>query len=101
LPGFRSRWTIPTECAESHGSVGCRCQSYKGVLAVTATLVAEPILFVLEALTMRRGRRVGRSPGTKGDDLKSREYRDNRGQTHHHTRTFMRDHAGELRALPA
>jgi hypothetical protein len=72
-----------------------------GVLAVTATLVAEPILFVLEALTMRRGRRAGRSPGTKGDDLKSREYRDNTGQTHHHTRTFMRDHAGELRALPA
>jgi hypothetical protein len=27
-----------------------------------------------------------------GDDLKTREYRDETGQVHHHTRTYLRDH---------
>ncbi len=30
-----------------------------------------------------------------GTDLKRREYRDEGGQLHHHTHTYMRDHAAE------
>ncbi len=29
------------------------------------------------------------------DDLKSREYRDEKGEVHHHTRTYMEQHGGE------
>ena len=29
------------------------------------------------------------------DDLKSREYKDANGETHHHTRTYMEQHKGE------
>lgn len=40
---------------------------------------------------------VAELQGDPGDDLKSREYRDERGEVHHHTRTYMQDHDGKDR----
>jgi hypothetical protein len=31
----------------------------------------------------------------KREDLKEREYRDEKGNIHHHTRTYMKQHQGE------
>ena len=58
-------------------------------LAVTSAVITAPFRFALQALMM----------SLDTVDLKSREYRDDAGRTHHHTRTFMRDHAGDLRVL--
>ena len=33
--------------------------------------------------------------GSSDTDLKQREYRDEKGEVHHHTRTYMEDHKGE------
>jgi hypothetical protein len=33
--------------------------------------------------------------GSSDTDLKQREYRDEKGETHHHTRTYMEQHKGE------
>ena len=33
--------------------------------------------------------------GSEDADLKEREYRDERGNVHHHTRTYMEQHEGE------
>jgi hypothetical protein len=35
---------------------------------------------------------AGLAQAKSGDDLKSREYRDNSGNIHHHTRRFMEQH---------
>lgn len=32
---------------------------------------------------------------TESSDLKEREYRDNQGQVHHHTKKYMEQHEGE------
>jgi hypothetical protein len=34
---------------------------------------------------------------SQGSDLKQREYRDEKGEIHHHTRTYMEQHKGENR----
>ena len=39
-----------------------------------------------------RGEQGGGQSGS--DDLKSREYRDEKGEVHHHTRTYMEQHGG-------
>lgn len=39
--------------------------------------------------------RVERKSESEGDDLKSREYEDESGETHHHTRTYQEQHGGE------
>lgn len=33
--------------------------------------------------------------GSEDADLKSREYRDDKGEVHHHTRTYMEQHGGK------
>jgi hypothetical protein len=33
--------------------------------------------------------------GSSDTDLKQREYRDEKGEVHHHTRTYMEQHRGE------
>ncbi len=33
--------------------------------------------------------------GSEDADLKQREYRDEKGEVHHHTRTYMQQHKGE------
>jgi hypothetical protein len=33
--------------------------------------------------------------GSEDADLKQREYRDEKGEVHHHTRTYMEQHRGE------
>ena len=33
--------------------------------------------------------------GSADADLKQREYKDEKGEVHHHTRTYMEDHRGE------
>jgi hypothetical protein len=44
------------------------------------------------ASTAGRGEHGGGQSGS--DDLKSREYRDEKGEVHHHTRTYMEQHGG-------
>ncbi len=66
-----------------------------GALALSSILLAAPIMLILQGVITGRERQAERN------DLKSREYRDESGRTHHHTRTFMRDHPGELPALAA
>lgn len=63
------------------------------MLGLTAMLIRAPVMFGVRAFITNRDRMV------EADDLKSRECRDEAGRTHHHTRTFLRDHAGELGAL--
>jgi hypothetical protein len=70
-----------------------------GALAVSSILIGAPFIFLVQALNMSLS--SGLSSGSGKDDLKMREYRDEKGQIHHHTRTFMRDHAGELRTIAA
>ncbi|MBV8868500.1 MAG: hypothetical protein JOY65_03660, partial [Acetobacteraceae bacterium] len=42
-----------------------------------------------------RGEEGKQDAGQSGsDDLKSREYRDEKGEVHHHTRTYMEQHGG-------
>jgi hypothetical protein len=62
-----------------------------GALALSSVLITAPFMFVVQAYMMSRG----------SNDLESREYFDGAGRIHHHTRTFMLDHAGELRMLAA
>jgi hypothetical protein len=70
-----------------------------GALAVSSILIGAPFIFLVQALNMSLSSDL--SSGSGKDDLKMREYRDEKGQIHHHTRTFMRDHAGELRTIAA
>jgi hypothetical protein len=42
-----------------------------------------------------KGQGTGGERGGGGDDLKSREYRDEKGEIHHHTRTYQEQHKGE------
>ncbi len=37
-------------------------------------------------------RAAGQAQAKSGEDLKNREYRDNSGNIHHHTRRFMEQH---------
>lgn len=41
------------------------------------------------------GSRSQSASGSGGDDLKSREYRDEQGNVHHHTKTYMEEHGKE------
>lgn len=41
------------------------------------------------------GRSRSQSASGSGDDLKSREYRDEQGNVHHHTKTYMEQHGKE------
>lgn len=34
----------------------------------------------------------GQQQGSENADLKQREYRDDKGEVHHHTKTYMEDH---------
>lgn len=36
-----------------------------------------------------------RGSSSENSDLKQREYRDEKGEVHHHTRTYMEEHKGE------
>lgn len=47
---------------------------------------------------MPQGRQHETGRGSK-DDLKRREYRDEKGQIHHHTRPYMEEHGGENRSF--
>jgi hypothetical protein len=49
-----------------------------------------------EALSRSGGGKVGMSGRYSFSDLAKRECRDDSGAVHHHTRAYMRDHAGEL-----
>jgi len=64
-----------------------------GALALVSILIAAPILSVAQAVIASGDLNI------EVDDLKSREYVDEAGRTHHHTRTFFRDHPAELRTL--
>jgi len=52
---------------------------------------------------LKENREAGRAKASSGaadrsaeaDDLKSREYRDEKGEVHHHTRAYMEQHRGE------
>jgi hypothetical protein len=37
----------------------------------------------------------GRQDSDGGSDLKAREYRDDQGNVHHHTKTYMEQHGGK------
>ncbi len=87
--------------ANGTGLFGTAARIAGGALAMGSIVIVAPIIFFVEALTIGRDRKIGRSARYEVDELGSREYRDKMGQTHHHTRTFMRDHAGELRTLAA
>jgi hypothetical protein len=58
-----------------------------GALALGSILLAAPIAVAVTVLSSDRG-----------NDLKQREYRDERGQIHHHTHTYFRDHSNEAMA---
>jgi hypothetical protein len=42
-----------------------------------------------------RGGAHAQSDRAEQEDLKRREYRDEKGEVHHHTRTYMEQHRGE------
>ena len=42
-----------------------------------------------------KGGQEKRSGGGESDDLKSREYRDEQGNVHHHTKSYMEQHGGK------
>jgi hypothetical protein len=42
-----------------------------------------------------QAREASGDQGGQSDDLKSREYRDDKGEVHHHTRTYQEQHKGE------
>ncbi len=43
----------------------------------------------------RESRGESKESGSDSRDLKEREYRDNRGEVHHHTKTFEEQHGSE------
>jgi hypothetical protein len=42
-----------------------------------------------------QSRAAGAPHGDAGDDLKQREYRDEKGEVHHHTRTYQEQHGSK------
>jgi hypothetical protein len=43
----------------------------------------------------RKDKEQSGSGGGEDQDLKSREYRDEQGEVHHHTKKYMEQHGGE------
>jgi hypothetical protein len=79
------------EAASHSGLLDAAARIAGGALAFSSILITAPMMFLVQAYMMSRD----------SNDLKSREYRDDAGRLHHHTRTFMRDQAGELQAPAA
>ncbi len=71
------------------------------VLALGSMLIAAPIIFVVEAFQPGRARGGGLSTQSEQSDLRARKYRDESGQIHHHTRSYMQDHADEVHSVAA
>ncbi len=69
-------------------------------MALGSIAVASPFIFFVQAVftTLNKIILSGRS---EMNDLKRREYRDELGNVHHHTRRYVEDHPKELRSLAA
>ena len=83
--------------AEVEDLVGTTARMTGCVLGLGSVPFLAPMLLagpVLAAIGLT-GAAVFNPLEQSGNDLKSREYRDEQGRIHHHTRTYMRDHAEE------
>jgi len=65
------------------------------VVAVTAVAVAAIVAKVARAARGGSSRGESARSGSQSDDLKSREYRDEQGNVHHHTKEYMERQKGE------
>lgn len=73
----------------------------KAPIRIGVNVDREPDAKRAEEALLRTGSRTAGLAGQHESELMSREYRDEKGQSHHHTRTFMREHANELRRSAA
>ncbi len=101
---------VPPKTARE-GLLGTAASITGAVLGVGSMAVLTPVVVGLQLLNVRKpvqaaaevlvgdtGRRAGESRQSPKSDLDRRKYRDESGEIHHHTHTYMRDHAGEMRS---